>query len=147
MKIDGPKDEGDEGVGEDRRRAKLVDVQRLEAAVQKAEGRFEALEKALLAKENAPVPRGQFYANLYAMAALKNAPNLKGLRDYADQAWSDYNEALELQPRKTLEERYGGKRPEAYVAFAGNVRPLSEPTPKGEATPATFSHTAIEAVK
>ena len=105
--------------------------------------------KEVVKKEYAP----GLFQRISGQYGMSDSPRLdhnnidKAIGRYADQAWIDYNEALELQPRKTLEERYGGKRPEAYVAFAGNKRPLSEPTPVGEATPASFSHTAIEASK
>lgn len=130
-------DAGDEAVGQDGRRARLADLQRLEALLNVVEGKLEEVQRELAGRDTAPVSRSIFYANFYTFSALAGKAKPHVLRADADQAWEAYQEALTCAPRRTLDEVYGGKAP-AKIAAPVAARPLSEPTPVGEPTPAQF---------
>jgi hypothetical protein len=95
----------------DGRRARLADVQRLESALAEASARLKAIEEFVSNRDNAPISRSQFYAQIYAMSALVNK-RPQFIRDWADLAWSGYQDALNNKPRMTIQEVYGEKAPE-----------------------------------
>lgn len=103
------RDDENEGSG-DNRRARLVDLHRLESALNEATGRLKALEDFLAHRDSAPVSRSQFYAQFYSMAAL-SGKSAKHFRVWCDDAWESYQEALTRSPRRTLDELYGSVQP------------------------------------
>lgn len=95
----------------DGRRARLVDLQRLEVAIAAASARLQALEEFIAKRDSAPIPRAEFYGQIYAMAALAGK-RANAIRDWADIAWQSYQDALNGIARPTIDEVYGGKIPE-----------------------------------
>lgn len=116
--------------GQDRRRARMADLLRLETAITVATAKVEALEALLAKSATEPVNRSQFYANFFASATLAGIQKPGVVRDRADLAWATYLEALAGTPRRSIEER------EAPVAAAPAMLPA---VGRGETTHATLS--------
>lgn len=106
MRIERTDDNDNTDPRDDARRARLVDLHRLESALAEATGRLKALEDFLAHRDSAPVSRSQFYAQFYSMAAL-SGKSAKHFRVWCDDAWASYQEALTMSPRRTLDELYG----------------------------------------
>ncbi len=82
----------------DNRRARLADLQRLEAALSEATGQLKAM---------------QFY-----MMSVLSGRNIKHLRNLADAAWESYIGAMDGKPAPTLQEIYGPAAQPADAAQA-----------------------------
>lgn len=104
-------DDGDEvGGTEDRRRAKLADIHRLEAAVAKAEGTLAAMEKA----PDRPISKTQFYNLAFpALLAADGARGIKFIRRNAAYAYSEYLLAVAGADFPSMDEVYGGQPADA----------------------------------
>lgn len=101
----------------DGRRARLADVQRLEAALADATGQLKAMQEFLNKRDETPIPKAQFYAQFYAMSVLSGR-NFKHLRHLSDSAWESYLDAMNGKPAPTIGEIYGTTAQPADAAQA-----------------------------
>lgn len=101
----------------DNRRARLADLQRLEAALSEATGQLKAMQAFLGSRDETPIPKAQFYAQFYMMSVLSGR-NIKHLRNLADAAWESYIGAMDGKPAPTLQEIYGPAAQPADAAQA-----------------------------
>lgn len=99
---------GDEtfGASGDRRRARLEDVQRVEAALAQALGAVAAMKAEREVAETKPWSKPQFMAQIYAMGVLAGRP-VKLLRGIAEDAWRDYLGAVRGDKAPAVEDIYG----------------------------------------
>lgn len=101
-----PSDDETFGTSGDRRRPRLEDVQRLEAAVAEALGAVAAMKAEREQAEVKPWSKPQFMAQIYAMGVLAGRP-VKLLRGIAEDAWRDYLGAVRGDKAPAVEDIYG----------------------------------------
>ena len=141
-------EQGDEGAETgDRRRARLADLQRLKTAMNKAEGEIAAMRELIEARDSKPIAKSTFYAQYFIASVLSTkGGSALAQRQRCEEAWGHYCSALANEPVPSIEDVWRMNHP-AEVVQPTPPRRLTEPTPKGEPTPASLSAAFEVAVK